>query len=67
VPEEKKKNPVRPSEAEEREIEYLICRLCDTPCYVFEMDRGRLLDATCMTCGNDDFLLFRMTEEDEDV
>lgn len=66
MPEEKKK-PVRPSEAEEREIDYLVCRLCDTPCYVFEMDRGRLLDAICMTCGNEDILLFRMTEEEEDV
>jgi hypothetical protein len=55
---------VRPSEPVE--LEYLVCRICDTPCYGFEMDRGRLLEATCLMCGNDDILLFRMTE-DEDV
>ena len=65
MPENKK--PVRPgTEAEEeREIEYLVCRLCNTPCYTFEMDRGRLLEATCMMCGNDDILLFQMTEDEE--
>ncbi|HKF43965.1 MAG TPA: hypothetical protein VKG01_12745 [Thermoanaerobaculia bacterium] len=63
VPENKK--PARPSTEEEREIEYLVCRLCNTPCYTFEMDRGRLLEAVCMMCGNEDILLFQMTEEEE--
>jgi len=64
VPENKK--PVRPKEGEEREIEYLVCRLCETPCYVFEMDRGHLLEAICMVCGNEDILLFRMTEDEDE-
>ena len=63
---QEKKKPARPPDEEEREIEYLVCRLCDTPCYVFEMDRGRLLEALCMTCGNDDILLFQMTEDEDE-
>ena len=51
---------------QEREIEYLVCRLCNTPCYTFEMDRGRLTEAICMMCGNDDILLFQMTEDEEE-
>jgi len=59
--------PVRPrSEEEEREIEYLICRQCNSPCYVFQMDRGRVVEAFCAVCGNDDVLLFTLTEEEDE-
>jgi hypothetical protein len=61
-----KQPPARPSPEEEREIEYLVCRQCDTPCYVFQMDAGRLIEAFCAVCGNDDVHLFRLTEEEED-
>jgi hypothetical protein len=46
--------------------EYLICLNCDTPCYVFEWQDGRLSDVMCTTCGNDDADQF-MTEEDFDA
>ncbi|HEV8117531.1 MAG TPA: hypothetical protein VGQ32_03345 [Thermoanaerobaculia bacterium] len=65
MPENKK--PVRRSEVEEQEVEYLVCRLCDSPCYVFEMDGGRLLEALCQMCGNEDILLFQMTEDEDDA
>ena len=34
------------------EIDYLICRNCDTPCYVFEMDpKGKIASArTASVC-----------------
>ncbi len=43
--------PKRP--AEDREVDFLICRNCHTPCYVFEMEMGRIQDAQCLVCGND--------------
>ena len=39
--------------AEDREVDFLICRNCHTPCYVFEMEAGRIQDAQCLVCGND--------------
>ena len=33
---------------EDREIDYLICKQCSTPCYVFDMDGGRIVDAQCL-------------------
>ena len=44
--------PKRPL-AEDREVDFLICRNCHTPCYVFEMETGRIQDAQCLVCGND--------------
>ena len=51
---------------EEGEIDYLTCRQCGTPCYVFQMDRGRVLEAFCLVCGNDDVLLFNLAEEEDE-
>jgi translation initiation factor 2 beta subunit (eIF-2beta)/eIF-5 len=34
--------------------EYLICLECETPCYVFEWVEGRVVEAQCTMCGNDD-------------
>lgn len=48
------------------EPEYLICLECETPCYTFEWAKGKLKEATCMTCGNDDVDTF-MSEEDFDA
>ncbi len=42
--------------------EYLICLQCETPTYQFEYDNnGKLAQAVCTTCGNDDVSDF-MTE-----
>lgn len=34
--------------------EYLVCVECETPCYVFEWEDGRLVEAVCTVCGNED-------------
>jgi hypothetical protein len=44
--------PKRPL-AEDREVDFLICRNCHTPSYVFEMEIGRIQEAQCLVCGND--------------
>jgi hypothetical protein len=64
VPEKKK--PTRPEPGEEREIDYLICRECDTPCYDYQMEKGRLIEAICPVCGNEDVLLFQLTEDEDE-
>jgi hypothetical protein len=48
---------------EYREVDYLMCSQCGTPCYVFEMDGSRITEATCLVCGNDEVRLFNMGEE----
>ena len=55
--------PRRPKPKEDREIDYLICKQCYTPCYVFEMDGGRIKEAQCLVCGNDDVPMFEIGEE----
>jgi len=64
VPDEKP--PLRQRPPDEREIDYLVCRLCSSPCYVFQYDEGRLIEAFCSVCGNDDVLLFTMAEEEDE-
>jgi hypothetical protein len=34
--------------------DYVVCVDCETPCYVFEWEEGKLRDALCQSCGNDD-------------
>ncbi len=48
---------------EDREIDYLICKQCNTPCYIFETESGTIKEAQCLVCGNDDSLLFELGEE----
>jgi len=55
--------PPRPSLQEDREVDYLICKQCNTPSYVFEMDGGRVVDALCLVCGNDETRMFNIGEE----
>jgi translation initiation factor 2 beta subunit (eIF-2beta)/eIF-5 len=43
--------------------EYLICLECETPCYIFDWVDGRIVEAQCTACGNDDPAAF-MTEEE---
>lgn len=46
--------------------EYLVCLECETPCYTFEWENGKLTEANCLACGNDDLDSF-MSEEDFEV
>jgi hypothetical protein len=48
---------------EDREVDYLMCSQCGTPCYVFEMEDGRVTEAMCLVCGNDEVGLFSLGEE----
>ena len=56
----------KPPDEDERELDYLICRECNTPCYTFEMEKGRPTEAHCLVCGNEDLLLFNIGEEEPD-
>jgi hypothetical protein len=58
------RKPPAPNPEEEHDVEYLLCLECESPCYVFQMEKGRLREAYCGVCGNDDILRFRMTEEE---
>jgi len=55
--------PKRPRPTEDREIDYLICKQCNTPCYVFETDKGSIVEAQCLVCGNDTAAMFELGEE----
>lgn len=57
------KRPGKQESTEDREIDYLTCSQCGTPCYVFEVDGSRIVDATCLVCGNDEVRLFNIGEE----
>ena len=47
------------------EVDYLVCMDCESPCYVFELDRRRkVASAYCQVCGNDDPSHFRVPEVD---
>lgn len=47
--------------------DYLICLECETPTYLFEWDAGRIKEAQCLMCGNDDTSQFASEEELEDM
>lgn len=34
--------------------EYLVCLECETPCYQFEWEDGKISEVLCLSCGNDD-------------
>ncbi len=57
------KPPKRRKPEEDREVDYLICGHCSTPCYVFEMDGGKIAEAQCLVCANDNPLAFGIGEE----
>ena len=50
----------------DREIPYLRCKECGTPCYVFEVDVGHVSEALCLACGNDVVSAFTVGEWDDD-
>lgn len=49
------------------EPEYLICLQCETPTYQFEWDEGKVAQAVCTTCGNDDVSEFMTEAELEEL
>jgi len=51
---------------DEREIDYLICQECQTPCYTFEIENGRIMEALCTVCGNEDTIRFTLGEAEEE-
>ncbi len=49
------------------EPDYVICMECDSPVYTFEWVEGRLREAVCPVCGNEDLASFATEEELEDM
>jgi hypothetical protein len=49
------------------EPEYLICLQCETPTYQFELTSGKVTNAVCGTCGNDDLEEFMTEAELEEL
>lgn len=47
--------------------DYLVCLECETPCYVFEWRDGKVTEALCQVCGNDDPESFLSPAELEDL
>ena len=47
-------------------MDYLVCRQCNSPCYSFEMEKGKLTEAQCAVCGNEDLILFNIGEDQPD-
>lgn len=45
--------------------EYVLCLECETPCYVFDWRDGKIIEALCTTCSNDDPSQFATEEEYE--
>lgn len=52
-----------PAPREDREVDYLICRQCNTPCYVFDVVDGQVMEAQCLVCGNDAVGEFTLGED----
>lgn len=47
--------------------DYVICMECETPVYDFEWSEGRISEALCPACGNDDPAGFATEEDLEDM
>jgi hypothetical protein len=46
--------------------EYLVCLDCETPCYEFEWEDGKISEVICPACGNEDPEQFVMPDEIEE-
>jgi translation initiation factor 2 beta subunit (eIF-2beta)/eIF-5 len=46
--------------------DYVICLECETPCYMFEWEDGKVTEAVCTACGNDELDQFALPEELEE-
>jgi hypothetical protein len=49
------------------EPDYLVCLDCETPCYTFEFENGKITEILCQACGNDNAEQFALPEELEDL
>lgn len=49
------------------EPDYVICLECESPTYTFEWSEGRIVEALCTTCGNDDPQSFATEEDYEEL
>jgi hypothetical protein len=49
------------------EPDYVVCVDCETPCYVFEWEGSKLIEAVCTVCGNDDPEQFMLPEEFDEL
>ena len=47
--------------------EYLICLNCETPTYQIEYVDGKLMEAVCTVCGNDELSEFMTESELEEL
>ena len=45
--------------------DYLICLECESPVYIFEWKSGKVTEAMCTVCSNDDPAQFATEEEYE--
>ncbi len=48
------------------DVDYLVCQNCESPCYVFELDKANhVVSAYCQICGGDDPEDFRLPDEED--
>jgi hypothetical protein len=47
--------------------EYLVCLECETPCYNFEWEEGKIREILCTMCGNDEPDQFVTPDEIEEL
>ena len=45
--------------------DYVICLECETPVYIFEWHDGKVTEALCTMCGNEDVSSFATEDEYE--
>ena len=45
--------------------DYVLCLECESPCYVFEWKEGKVTEALCTVCANDDPAQFATEDEYE--
>ncbi len=45
--------------------DYVICLECETPVYIFEWRDGKVIEALCTMCGNEDTSSFATEDEFE--
>jgi hypothetical protein len=45
--------------------DYLICLECESPVYIFEWRNGKVIEAMCTVCGEDDPASFATEDEYE--
>ena len=43
--------------------DYVICLECETPVYIFEWHDGKVTEALCTMCGNEDVSSFATEDE----